>query len=106
MYTIPTPSIMPAQFKRSSGNLFEDLGFDPEEAALLKVKSQLLEALTAYVGQFDSQAAAAESLGVKQPRISEITTGKLSALSTDLLIRLCDRAAIELRVDAELPTAA
>lgn len=104
-YYQPTNSIMPAQFKRSSGNLFEDLGFDPEEAALLKVKSRLLDALTSYVGQYDSQAEAAEALGVRQPRISEIATGKLSAFSTDLLIRLCERAAIEVTVAAELHSA-
>lgn len=93
---------MPAQFQRSSGNVFEDLGFDSEEAALLKVKSQLLAGLTTYVNQYASQAEAAEVLGVKQPRISEIVTGKLSAFSTDLLIKLCDRAGIEVTVAAEL----
>lgn len=96
---------MPAQFQRSSGNLFEDIGFDPEEAALLKVKSQLLAALTSYVDQYATQAEAAEALGVRQPRISEISTGKLSAFSTDLLIKLCERARIEVKIAAQLHAA-
>ena len=97
---------MPTPFQRSSGNVFEDLGFDPEEAALLEVKSQLLRALTSYVRQYETQRDAAEALGVKQPRISEIATGKLSAFSTDLLIKLCDRAGIRVNVAAELRTEA
>ena len=93
---------MAAPSRRSSGNPFEDLGFDPEEAALFKVKSRLLAALTSYVNQYETQAAAAAALRVKQPRISEISTGKLSAFSTDLLIKLCDRAGIQVNVEPEL----
>ena len=29
------------ELKKSSGNIFEDLGFDPAEAEVLKVKAQL-----------------------------------------------------------------
>lgn len=92
---------MPESFQMSSGNVFTDLGFDAEEAALMRIKSDLLSALTAFVGRFETQREAAEALGVKQPRISEIATGKLSAFSADLLIRLCERAGIEVRVVAE-----
>jgi predicted XRE-type DNA-binding protein len=92
---------MTAKFEKSSGNVFEDLGFEPEDAALLKVKSQLLAALTAYIKRFDTQEEAAQALDVKQPRISEIVRGKLSAFSTDLLIKLCERAGIQVTVAAE-----
>lgn len=93
---------MRSPFQPSTGNVFEDLGFDSEEAALLRVKSRLLAALTDYVNQFDTQQDAARALDVKQPRISEIATGKLSAFSTDLLIRLCERAGIDVNVAPEL----
>lgn len=86
----------------TSGNVFEDLGFNPEEATLLRVKSQLLAALTDYTNRFATQREAAHALDVKQPRISEIVTGKLSAFSTNLLIRLCERAGIEVNVAPEL----
>jgi predicted XRE-type DNA-binding protein len=96
-----TSTLMSDSYQVSSGNVFEDLGFDAEEAALLRVKSQLLAMLTEFVGRFETQREAAEALGVKQPRVSEIATGKLSAFSTDLLIRLCERAGLEVRVVAD-----
>lgn len=86
---------------RSSGNVFTDLGRDPEEAALLLVKTRLLSALAAYVVAFDTQAAAAEALGVAQPRVSEIANGRLSKFSADLLIKLCYRAGLPITVEAE-----
>ena len=92
---------MPDSYQTSSGNIYADLGFDDEEAALLRIKSGLLSALTAFVNRFETQREAVEALGVKQPWISDISTGKLSAFSTDLLIRLCERAGIEVRVVAE-----
>lgn len=84
---------------RSSGNVFADLGFDDEEASLLAVKARLLSALAGYVTGFDTQAAAAEALGVSQPRVSEIANGRLSKFTTDLLIKLCHRAGVEVTVD-------
>lgn len=57
---------------RSSGNVFVDLGYDPEEAELLRFKSRLLSALASYVAEFDTQAEVAEALDISRPRISEI----------------------------------
>ena len=85
---------------RSSGNVFEDLGRSPEEAALLVVKARLLSALADYVASFDTQANAAEALGVAQPRVSEIANGRLSKFSSDLLIKLCHRAGLPVTVEA------
>ena len=87
---------MPAQFQRSSGNLFEDLGFDPEEAGLLRFKSRLLSALASYVSEFNTQAEAAEALAVSRPRISEIKNGHLDKFTTDLLLTYCHRAGLRI----------
>ncbi|MDT0631662.1 helix-turn-helix transcriptional regulator [Rubrivirga sp. S365] len=95
--TGPTPS---------SGNVFADLGFDDEEASLLAVKSRLLSALASYTAEFDTQSEAAAALGVSQPRVSEITNGRLSKFTADLLIKLCHRAGVEVRVDTGRPAAA
>ena len=95
--TGPTPS---------TGNVFADLGFDDEEASLLAVKSRLLSALASYVGEFDTQAEAADALGVSQPRVSEIVNGRLSKFTTDLLIKLCHRAGVEVSVDTDRLAAA
>ena len=85
---------MPAPVTPSSGNVFADLGFDPEEAELLRFKSRLLSALASYVAEFDTQAEAAEALGVSRPRVSEIKNGHLDKFSTDLLLGYCHRAGL------------
>lgn len=81
---------------RSSGNVFFDVGYDPEEAELLRFKARLLSALAAYVVAFETQAEAAEALGVSRPRISEIKNGHLDKFSTDLLIAYCHRAGLRI----------
>lgn len=78
----------------SSGNVFADLGFDTETAALLRFKSRLLSALAAYTRQFGTQAEAAEALGVARPRVSEIQNGHLDKFTTDLLLAYCHRAGL------------
>lgn len=90
---------------RSSGNVFADLGRDPEDAALLLVKTRLLSALGAYVAAFSTQTEAAQALGVAQSRVSEIANGRLSKFSADLLIKLCHRAGLSVTVEAEQTTA-
>lgn len=79
---------------RSSGNVFIDLGYAPEEAELLRFKSRLLSALASYVAEFDTQAEAAEALEISRPRISEIKNGHLDKFSTDLLLAYCHRAGL------------
>lgn len=78
----------------SSGNVFADLGFGTEKAALLQFKARLLSALASYAGEFGTQAEAAEALGVARPRISEIRNGHLDKFTTDLLLVYCYRAGL------------
>ena len=78
----------------STGNVFLDLGYDSEQAELLRFKSRLLSALASYVATFDTQAEAAEALNVSRPRISEIKNGRLDKFSTDLLLVYCHRAGL------------
>ena len=80
----------------SSGNVFTDLGFDTEQAALLRFKSRLLSALALYIREFSTQAEAAEALGVSRPRISEIKNGHLDKFTTDLLLAYCYRAGLRI----------
>ena len=80
----------------SSGNVFADLGFDTEEAALLHFKSRLLSALASYADEFPTQREAAEALSVSRPRISEIKNGHLDKFTTDLLLTYCHRAGLRI----------
>ena len=85
----------------SSGNVFEDLGFAPEEAAHLKLRAELLIALEAAISSRKlTQAAIAKTLGIHQSRVSDIKRQKVSAFSLDKLVDLLSRAgqSVEVRV--------
>jgi predicted XRE-type DNA-binding protein len=86
----------------SPRGVFHDL-FDPDEAAELTMRAELLRGLQAWLVESESsQTAAAKELGVTQARISEIKHGKIGSFSLDLLVRLAARAGLrpELRLAA------
>ena len=63
------------------------------------LRAQLAEALRGWMEQSDlTQADAAKKLGVTQPRISEITRGKVELLSLDYLVGLCAKAGIPVKM--------
>ena len=67
-----------------SDNVFEDLGFDVEEAMNLKVRADLMLDLRAYIQkQGWTQQETAELLGETQPRISNLMNGEISRFSVD-----------------------
>jgi predicted XRE-type DNA-binding protein len=77
----------------SSGNVFADLGFSPEESTLLGMRSQLMGELRLVIRDRGwTQAKAAEVLGVSQSRVSDLMRGKWDKFSLDTLITLTIRA--------------
>ena len=83
----------------SSGNVFEDLGFEGGEAENLRVRAHLMAPLERYVRERDlTQAEAAEELGTTQARISELVNGKIQAFSIDALVNMLNRAGLEVTV--------
>ncbi len=84
---------MKEKITRGSGNVFIDLGFAPEEAMVLAMRSQLmcdLEILIAERGW--TQAQASKQLGIAQSRVSDLVRGKWDKFSLDTLIALAARA--------------
>ena len=82
--------------EESSGNVFTDLGFDPEEALNLKLRSDLMIAITKLIEDRGlTQSAAAELLEVTQPRISDLVRGKIDRFSVDSLIEMLGHAGVE-----------
>ena len=76
--------------KRSSGDVFQDLGFSPEESAHLRIRSELMRAARKVIDERRlTQAKAAALFGVTQPRVSDLVRGKMSLFS----IRWLDRDA-------------
>ena len=73
----------------SSGNVFADLGFEPEEAENLRLRAQLLVELERTLdARVRTQAEAALLLGVQQPRISDIVRGRVERFSLDALVNM------------------
>jgi len=73
----------------SSGNVFADIGFKPDEAANLQIRSQLLSELAAIIAESGmTQTQASAMLGIQQSRISDIMRGKIQRFSVDALIKL------------------
>ena len=74
---------------KSSGNVFEDLGFDPAEAENLKLRAQLMRELETLIHKKRlTQSEAAELLGVHQSRVSDLVRGKIDRFSIDMLVKL------------------
>ncbi len=77
----------------SSGNVFADLGFSPDEAAILQMRSDLMSDLRKWIKTKGlTQAKAAEILAVSQARVSDLTRGKWERFSLEMLITLATRA--------------
>jgi len=79
----------------SSGNVFLDLGFPAHEAEVMQRRARLAEALRTWIEREElTQAQASKRLGITQPRVSEITRGKVDLLSLDYLVGLCAKCGI------------
>jgi predicted XRE-type DNA-binding protein len=83
---MPKKESKPAHVTR--GNVFEDLGFSAEEAAILQLKTQLhIEIMRVVRQQKLSPRQLEKVLGVPQPRVSELLNGKISRMTADLLAK-------------------
>ena len=71
---------------RSSGNVFEDLGF--EDADEMALKSDIAYVISTIIENRGlTQAQAARILGINQPKVSALVRGRLSGFSIDRLFR-------------------
>lgn len=84
-----------------SRNPFLDLGFPPEEAAALHIRSQLAATLEHYITRKGwSQTQAARELKVPQPTLSKIMNGNIEKLSIEFLVKLAVRVGLPVNVSA------
>lgn len=76
--------------ERGSGNVFADLGFDRPEEELLK--AQLVREIRDILKRRRlTQLQAAELLGLKQPDVSVLVTGRVHKFSLERLLRCVRR---------------
>lgn len=90
------------KFIQGSDNVFQDLGFDTEEAANLKIRADLMIDLREYIkARGWTQAEAADFFGETQPRISNLLKGEISRFSIDKLINMLARAGLRVRLETK-----
>jgi len=78
---------------KSSGNVFIDLGYSSDEAAILQMRADLMADLRKFIkAKRLRQAKVAEILGVRQSRVSDLIRGKWEKFSLEVLITLATRA--------------
>jgi predicted XRE-type DNA-binding protein len=85
--------------ERGSGNVFLDIGFPPEEAQNLQLRSALMTRVERYVKRSgETQAAAARALGITQPRLNDLLRGKIDKFSLDALVNMLGHAGMRVEV--------
>jgi predicted XRE-type DNA-binding protein len=93
---------MATKMRRSSGNVFRDLGYGPEAAEHLRVRSVLMAALSGLIEDRElTQAEAARLFGVSQPRVSDLVRGKIDLFSIDTLVDMLARAGMKVEFTAK-----
>lgn len=78
-------------------NVWAAIADDPGQAENLKIRSALMAELTTYIHQAGlTQAQVARRFGVTQPRISDLTRGKIDLFSIDALVNMLTAAGLHL----------
>jgi predicted XRE-type DNA-binding protein len=83
--------------EKGSGNVFADLGLpNPEEA---RAKSEIVRQLNRAIAERRlNQQTAGELLGVAQPRISELSRGRLASFSLEKLLDFAKRLGMDIEI--------
>lgn len=81
---------------KSSGNVFVDLGFNPEEAAVMLIRVEVLARLSQGVEKAGwPPAEVADNLGISQEQFSKIVKGEVDDLTLDSLLVMAGRAGVK-----------
>src|SRR5271170_4295864 len=84
---------------RVEGSVLDELGLDRQSALELKLKAALHQKILQLVKRRGYRARDLERiLQIQQPRVSELTRGKLSTLSVARLLLYADRLGAEAQV--------
>lgn len=83
-------------------NVFEQVGFSPEEAASLKMKSELHSQIVKAIKKRGyTQADLQKRLDETQPRVSDLMTGKISKFSFETLIMYAEALGLHPKILVE-----
>jgi predicted XRE-type DNA-binding protein len=85
--------------KQKFKSVWDAIENTPGEAANMKARAELMRAITSYIRDNEmTQADAAKTLGVTQPRISDLMRGKIDVFSLDTLVNMLAAAEISLEI--------
>jgi predicted XRE-type DNA-binding protein len=82
-------------------NVWDALEEDPVKAQNMKLRSELMMAITeTIVKKGLNQTQTAQLLGISQPRVSDLNTGKIDKFRLDALVNFAYR--LELKINLEI----
>lgn len=84
----------------AGANIFEDIGFPPDEARNLLMRSRLMLAAKRFIEDRDlTQTEAAKLMGTTQPRISDLMRGRISQFTIDSLVNMLANAGVPVEIE-------
>jgi predicted XRE-type DNA-binding protein len=85
---------------KTFANVWDALEETPEDAANMRLRSELLAAVCDAVKAWRiTQSQAANRLGVIQPRLNDLLRGRIDKFSLDALVTPGDRAGLTVRIE-------
>ena len=73
-------------------SVWDAIADSPEEAANLKLRSQLMDAIKEYIDHENlTQEETAKRLGMPRPRVNELVNGRISKFTIDELMNMAAR---------------
>lgn len=89
---------------REYASVWDAIADSPEEAANLKLRSELMMKIKILIAEKGwTQAVAAERCGISQPRINDLLRGRITRFSIDALVNIA--TALGQQVHVELKAA-
>ena len=86
----------------SYASVWDAITDTPEEAANLRLRSELMDKITALIQKNGwTQLEAAKHCSVTQPRINELLRGRISRFSLDALVNIAAHLGQRVRVELE-----
>ena len=84
---------MTKPLRRTTRDVFGDLGFAAPESENLRIRADLMIRLSRMIERRGlTQGAAARLFGVSQPRVSDLVRGKIERFSVDGLLEMMGQA--------------
>lgn len=83
----------------SNTSVWDTLASKPGELDNLKVRSELMMKITRTIKDWDlTQHEAANRIGITQPRLNDLLTGKIDKFSLDALVLLAEPCGLKLTI--------